>query len=602
MRLQLEKIIIRFTRKMNLRLKMLFLYGIIVLVPTVLLGIGAGYITLDNVRNNYMVTIEEAVRQTAQNIEFRKVSYDLLATRTANDGELISRLVRTYANMYEQWESIRYIDRSFLSTSKYLPGIIDFRIYHNNETLTQDGLLLWKPEEQRSLLGESEVSWYSRTFNAPDSMMWTHAVHEPRQLAITRKIMNAYGNISGIVYMLLDYRQVFGELLQQPFKGSGSLYILDRDRQIIASSNPRWIGGSLNDSDLNGLWGGTNDAYSEMTDGKLVIGKPIDSGWYVIALIQLNEMERQSEFFLYGIIGITALFLMLSTFLLMTVMKNVVWRIRKLGSRMNDISHGEFSVTVKKRDADELGELENHFNHMAGRLGKLVEDITAANLKEKEQSFKALQAQINPHFIYNSLSLIRWRAMDMKDETQIRTIDALTTFYRLALDNRVNVIRIGDEIEHVKAYLAIQEQRYPGRVRVEWNIDRSVLMYYTIKMFLQPIVENCYLHGNITSKKDALILISIIQAEDCVRFEICDNGKGIAPALLAQIREGNPIGKGNGFGMANIRERLLLYFGSSSSFMIDSVDTAWTRVTIEIPACLDKPSIQPNNRKEEQAC
>lgn len=303
-------------------------------------------------------------------------------------------------------------------------------------------------------------------------------------------------------------------------------------------------------------------------------------------------MEKQSKH-IYYVVGISiAFFLFISIFVVLAVLKNVVWRIRKLGSRMTDISQGVFEVTVKNRDNDELGELEVLFNSMSGRLGRLVEENTRANLKEKEQSFKALQAQINPHFIYNSLSLIRWRAMDLQDEVQLRTIDALTTFYRLALNNRVNVAPIRDEVEHLKAYLEIQQLRYPGRVHVEWEIGDDVLDLYTIKLLLQPIVENGYLHGGITNRPNSLVRIGIRREGDAVRFSVSDNGKGMTPEALEKVRTGQYAGTNNGFGMNNIRDRLLLYFGSEGRLAIDSAPNEGTTVTIRIPVCEERPEIK----------
>lgn len=269
----------------------------------------------------------------------------------------------------------------------------------------------------------------------------------------------------------------------------------------------------------------------------MLITQEIKSGWTVAALVHLDRLEEQSTRIMYYIGAGIAFFLLLSIFLIMIVLKNVIWRIRKLGIRMTDISQGYFEVTVRNRDNDELGELEVLFNSMSGRLRKLVEEHTEAMLKEREQSFRALQAQINPHFIYNSLSLIRWRALDQQDELQIRTIDALTTFYRLALNNRVNVTLIRDEIEHLKAYIEIQQLRYPGQVSVEWLVEPDVLDLYSIKLILQPTVENCYLHGGITTRTHAFIQITIKRVENTVQFQIFDNGKGIGSEKLEQIRK-----------------------------------------------------------------
>lgn len=590
LRRSLERIVIRYTSKMNLRGKILILYGAIIFIPTIFLGVGAGYFALESFRDNYLVTINEAMRQTVQNIEFRKQSYDVLATRTATDGELISRLSRDYSNMFEQLNTVEYVDRSFVFTSKYLPGIDDFRIYHTNPMLVQDGRLLWKPEERILQPGFNETDWFAKASVAPSALLWSNVNKD--KLVISHKIMSPAGDLQGIIYLLLDYKTVFGELFDRPFSGSGELSVMDDYGTIIVSSDPGKIGLRLHDTTLSHHWEEASLSDGVMVDGNLLMVRPIGSNWHVAALIQMDQLERQSKTILYGIIAIIFVFLLCSTFLIMTVLKNVVMRIRKLGTRMYDVSQGQFDVSIRKTGKDELGELEILFNSMSGRLGMLVEDITQAKLKEREQSFKALQAQINPHFIYNSLSLLRWRAMDLHDDTQLRTIDALTAFYRLALDNKINVTQIKGELDHVRAYLDIQEMRYPGRVTIEWHIDQELLELYTIKLLLQPIVENCYLHGNITGKKDGFIRISAQMEQDNVRFEVFDNGIGIPGDMLEQIRLGKQAGNGNGFGTANIRERLQLYFENKHEFTIDSKENEWTAVTIIIPACAHRPQIR----------
>ncbi|WP_238357430.1 sensor histidine kinase [Cohnella zeiphila] len=605
----LEKTIIGFTRKMNLRSKILVLYGLILLLPTLALGSGAVYLVIRSFTQSFLATEDQAVTQTAQNVDFSKQSYDLLAIRTATDGELIARLGREYDDESEVVDTVNYVDRTFLITSKYLPGIADFRIYHTNDTLVQDGQLLWRPEAHRLVAGMDESAWFKAATDSDQTLLWSNAPDNPKQNVITRKIISPNGSLLGLVYILLNYDAVFGEMLDHPFNGRGSLYIVDDEQRILAASNPSSIGKRILVKDELALeqnessppasgesaTGSGDDDVLDLTQNKeLQIVKPLSSGWHVVAVIHMKYLDRQNRLILLLIVGITGFFLLLSVSLMLTIVKNIVWRIHKLGTRMSDVASGEFEVAVRSQGKDELGELENVFNSMTERLGKLVEDITKAGMLEKEQAFKALQAQINPHFIYNSLGLLRWRALDAQDDEQIRIIDALTTFYRLTLNNQINVIRIRDELEHVKAYLEICQFRYPDRVRVEWEVDDAALDFYTIKTVLQPIVENCYQHGAITRRKGSLIRISVFKEEERIRMSVYDNGQGISRELLRSMEQGTYVGKGtgNGFGVSNIKDRLALYFGDEASFAVDSEAGEWTRVTIEFPASFAEPAMR----------
>lgn len=602
MRLWLEKWIIRLTGEMNLRRKILALHCLILLVPSLILVSITLNIVIRSFHTSYVTTVDDSVKQTAINVDYSKQSYELLAIRTATDSELIARLGREYDSMTQNMDTVNYLDRNFLITSRYLPGIVDFRIYHTNQTLVQDGQLLWRPEG-RMLSGIDERTWYKKTIAAPTLLLWSNAPDNPNQIVLTSKILNSAGTPVGMVYILMNYNIVFGDLLKYPFNDDGSLYIVDESKRILASTENERVGSRIISKD----WPENHEAvkkdessiYDLTHTQKLMIIEPISSDWYVVALTHMKYMDSQSRTLLWLIGGTAVALLLLSVFLVMTIVKNIVVRIHRLGIRMSDLSRGEFDVTIHNKVQDELGELENMFNLMSERLGILVEDIMRTSLMEREQAFKAMQAQINPHFIYNSLSLLRWRALDAKDETQVRIIDSLTTFYRLALNNQVSAIPIREEIEHVRAYLEVQKLRFPGKVRIEWDLDEQTLDFYTIKMLLQPIVENCYSHGAITRKKEAVIIISVQQVDSCIIMSVFDNGQGINRETLNAIEAGIHVGSGNGFGTANIKERLSLYFGEAATFTMDSEAGEWTRVSIVIPVCSVPPTMRRINKDAE---
>ncbi len=606
MRVWLENRVIRFTRGMNLRRKIFVMYGLILLVPSLILGGITMGVVVRSFHENYVATVDESIKQTAINVDYSKKSYDLLAIRTATDSELIARLGREYADMTQIIDTVDYLDRNFMLTSKYLPGIIDFRIYHTNDTLVEDGRLLWRPQH-RLLSGLDEWDWYEKTMASSTLLFWSTAPEHPGQIVLTSKILNSAGEPLGMVYILLDYNVVFGNLLKHPFAEDGSLYIVDDEKRILATTEQDKIGRRVltsswpeGDDGIEGRRSGEIDeedpaaaAVYDLTGTKqLVTLEPLTSGWYVVALTQMKYMDGRSITLLALIAGTAILLLVLSMFLITTIINNVVRRIRRLGHRMYDLSRGEFDVTIRNKVQDELGDLELMFNSMSERLGGLVEDIRTSSLLEREQAFKAMQAQINPHFIYNSLSLLRWRALDAQDEEQVRIIDALSTFYRQTLNNQVAVIPIREELEHVKAYLEVQQLRYPERVRLEWDIEEQVLSLYTLKTLLQPIVENCYAHGAITRRGDGAIRIAVWRNGDSVAMSVVDNGQGIAPEVLAALEAGTYLGSGNGFGTANIRERLALYFGEEAALKLDSEAGDWTRATIRFPACTEPPIIR----------
>jgi two-component system sensor histidine kinase YesM len=154
------------------------------------------------------------------------------------------------------------------------------------------------------------------------------------------------------------------------------------------------------------------------------------------------------------------------------------------------------------------------------------------------------------------------------------------------------VTLIHKELEHVRAYLDIQQLRYPGRVRIDWEIDEDVIELYSIKLILQPIVENAYIHGKIFTRPNAYIAIRIKRLNNHVQYEVRDNGIGMDTETLTLIKNGEKAGKGNGFGLLNIRERLHLYFGHAGQLHVESNAETGTIIRIEMPVYTHKPHIQ----------
>ena len=575
-------------RSMSLKRKIVLLYLLIVFAPTSIVVAGVGNYFIKEARSNYLLTVQEALKQTSQSFSFKKQSYDLLAIRTASDGELIARLSRNYTERLEHLDTIRYVDRSFQGMSKYLPGIIDFRIYHDNDSLVQDGGILWKPEE-RLLIDQTEKSWYEQRRESNEPLLWQNAGEDKSKIIVSHKIFDTSGELCGLVYLLLDYNEIFAEAFRDPFGGAGEVYAVDQSERVLASSVRNDIGKPVTDTAIEPYLQAGEAA--NRIDGKWVLTDDSDPESKIMALLDIRQLEKKLRptLIMVGIGG--TLLVSTSVLLLLLILKQLVWRIDKLAARVGDISNGVFEAKVKTRNQDELGELEVLFNQMTGQLRRLVQEKTEAVLKEKEQAYRALQSQINPHFIYNTLGLIRWRALDSNDQVQVDLIDSMTTFYRKALNNHENVTSIQEEVEHVKAYLDIQQHRYPGRVKVEWEISSDVMNFYVPKIMLQPIVENCYLHGRIAQRKGATIRIEIFGFEDNVHFGIFDNGYGIESSKLEQIETGIYSGSGNGLGISNIRDRLFLYFGHRSRLMIESEQDRFTNISIVIPACSERPQI-----------
>lgn len=255
-------------------------------------------------------------------------------------------------------------------------------------------------------------------------------------------------------------------------------------------------------------------------------------------------------------------------------------RISKLQKKMRNLETGNLGMEIENDSTDEIGDLINGYNSMTKRLDATINEVYRSKIKEKEYEMRALQAQINPHFLYNSLSLINWKALEAGQQDISKITLALSSFYRTSLNRGKNVLTIEKEIENMKSYLEIQLCMHDNDFDVIMDIDEEILPYQTLNLLLQPLVENAIDHG-IDLKEDGRGYIKIIGRKDAenIYLTVEDNGVGIEPEILSSILEF----KTKGYGVRNVNQRIRLYYGEEYCLRIESEVGKGTRCTINIP-------------------
>ena len=211
-------------------------------------------------------------------------------------------------------------------------------------------------------------------------------------------------------------------------------------------------------------------------------------------------------------------------------------------------------------------------------------EVYQVQAQKRNVELRVLQSQINPHFLYNTLDTIQWKALEYKAFDVADMINSLSIFFRISLSDGKEFITIDDEIEHVRNYLEIQETRYKDKISYKINLDDSVPQYLVPKMIIQPLVENSIYHGLKLKKQKGNININVFSKDDCIIIEVIDNGLGMDLEKLATTRKNlyESI-ESEHYGLYNINERLKLTFKDKYSIDIDSEFGKGTRVSLKIP-------------------
>ncbi len=279
---------------------------------------------------------------------------------------------------------------------------------------------------------------------------------------------------------------------------------------------------------------------------------------------------------------------------------NILRPLRALHDTMQKISAGDFSARAQVSSGDELEVLADGFNTMTGDMQGMIAKIKEDEQKMRRLDLRLLQEQINPHFLYNTLDTIVWLIEGNKPDDAVSMVVTLSDFFRLVLSKGKEFISIREEERHIRSYLEIQEMRYRDILEYEICLDPALCHYEIPKLTLQPLVENALYHGIKYKREKGCICVSGHQEDEKLVLVVEDDGTGMTPEELSQLREEikKPCRETEkGFGLANVNERIRMYFGAEYGMEIWSEKGKGTRVTITIPARREKQHVEMEKKE-----
>lgn len=310
------------------------------------------------------------------------------------------------------------------------------------------------------------------------------------------------------------------------------------------------------------------------------------TNWFLLSMSPYQDIigitnKLRNEMVLL-LIGVMALSYVMSYVISHTITK----RIFKLKKQMDRIKGGNLNIRILEAGRDEVGELSSTFNYMVLQMKDYMEDKERLGKIIKNSEFKALQAQINPHFLYNTLDLIHWQAMEHNVPSVSAIVQTLAKFYKMSLSRGDEIITLLDEMEMVRSYVRIQNMRFKDSIQFIEEDMEALYEYKVPKIILQPLIENAILHG-IRRKKDAMgrILVKGTIYDNGILIEVIDDGVGFTSERLEEVRSGDyeSTNTGSGYGLKNIHSRLTLQYGEEFGLKIDSRLGVGTHCYVRIP-------------------
>lgn len=310
-------------------------------------------------------------------------------------------------------------------------------------------------------------------------------------------------------------------------------------------------------------------------------------GWFMVTVLPADALIHQGNLLMLQYILVYLGMLFLTFLMAHSLAHSVTNRLSSIISQMNQIRHGTPVPMDSPIYHDEVGDLIDTYNYMTRKMEQLMEDQRKSAEELRIAEFNSLQAQINPHFLYNTMDMINWMALQGQTSEISSAVQKLSRFYKLTLSRKNSISTIGDEEEHVSIYLQIQNMRYHDNISFISDIPDELTEYQIPKLTLQPVIENSVLHGILEkdSKSGTIVLTGWMEDQDVVLL-ISDDGVGIPPDKLSDIISGSGAGSGKGTNIAvyNTHRRLQILYGSSYGLSYTSQQGQGTEVQIRLPA------------------
>lgn len=554
----------------KLRYKLAIFYSLFCFLPLMLL-FWLSFLQMRSIIDDKgKMNLQSYLQQSVSSMDRTLDGYNSLSDYIAFDRTLAEVFSMEYGTPYEQYEQLTQKVDPILRTASYFHGgMQQITIYTDNGMVKHDTTVAPVSEIE-------ETDWYQKTLEHP-GLNWFANYQEETLFSARKLAFSGAREGVNILYMDVDYQKLFTPYAETLISECG-LYITDQDGKLVFEES-RFSGKNQN-YDLT---------YSEFleqrdrgsTDYIILCEQSNTTGW-TVWLYQPVGLAGEAMRPIGVMAGVTILICIFAAVLAYFITSGMVSsRIERLTHFMQEVQEGSMDMQMESDDRDEIGMLYRGFGSMMKRIRTLINEVYLSKITQKEAELKALQAQINPHFLYNTLSLINWKALAAGEEDISRMTLALSTFYRTALNRGRNVLQVETELSNTRAYLEIQSMLHDGDFDYEIEAQTEILQCESLNLILQPLVENAIHHG-IEEKTDGRGKITVRgwKEDNCVWFMVEDNGVGMEQEVADKILTM----ESKGYGVRNVDERIRLCYGEKYAMKVESVVGKGTKMTIHFPA------------------
>lgn len=538
----------------------------------------------------YLNSYLEEVDSIAKNVNYNYYLQDYLETVIKEEDDYVDSGIGKNMRSYEM------SSQAFSDTLLSRADISSIMIFGKKKMLLNRSMYTY----QKVALDYSKLDWYAKAVAKPQDAIITgpnrHSFFDTDDevISLSREVQSyENGTFRGVILINLNMNKITEICNSFQEKQENFICIInDKGELVYEQQNGRErfaFDEKENRQELNTALGKTKESCFRLNyRGEKYLVTRTDmktTGWTLVSMVPYKSVMAETMAISGGMILAVAITLIVTLLLLNRILTGVVKPLKKLEKYMVQVNPDNMDQRMEILTDDEIGHLSMKFNQMMDRIRNLKEQVIEEQEDKRKYELQALQAQINPHFLYNTLDSIIWMA-ETNDSNIVAMTEALAKLFRISLNKGNEEISLEREVEHVKNYLIIQSMRYADKFTYEISAEPGVERCRTIKLILQPIVENCIYHGIKKKRGTGKITIRAYRREQNLIIEVSDDGCGmpeeICRKILSDEIESENI-SGSGIGVKNVNERIQLRFGKKYGLSYSSEEGVGTTVTYVLP-------------------
>lgn len=564
----------------SIRSKLLFAILAVTMITACSITVVFYFKSAGMIQDNYAMNIYGRVKQTVSSLDASLQDIYYINVKAASDGDMISQINRYRENgSSEALDGIAEILRSYRTEYKDLSSL--YLVLPNERlAVTSEDYPVCKRDIPEAALERIRQSQMEEAV----PLMFDDIVHDTgKQLTCIQAVTGDRGEILGYILANTEERTLFYEYLEPVCDGKVSrALILDKNGEIVTSRDYESVGQVF---DAKGSLSGINGIDDRDAGEIRIFYQGAYSKCALYMDIRKSEVLKDLQQMGVFLAAIVLLFLALGAALATSITRAIYRPIRHMTDTVEKVSQGDLSLRVDVASSDEIGILCGEFNHMLDNLEDLIARVIEEERLKKDAELEALQYQITPHFMYNTLNSIKYAALIKGEKELGELIGDFVELLQASINKKGTFISVADELHILENYIHLQEFRYQGSFEVEYDIAKEALGCYIPRLILQPLVENAILHGiDMKEKKGRLIIKGRVE-NDRLTLSVIDNGRGmtreqINTLLTSRAKKTNGL---SAIGIPNVRERLALYYEENGGIRYES-DENGTAAVIFLPA------------------